>query len=130
MKTFKLILLLSLVFFAGVVIGVVGTRAAIRRVVQQALLHPEKVQADIERRMTRQLRLDNSQQAKLHEILSGSHAQFDDLRGKYVPQVVSILNQANGQITAMLTPDQQARFEEMKRKNHPIMRAIQTNQNP
>jgi Spy/CpxP family protein refolding chaperone len=129
MKTFKLILLLSLVFFAGIVIGVVGTRAVVRRVVQQALLHPEKVQADIERRMTRQLRLDNSQQAKLHEILSGSHAQFDDLRGKYVPQVVSILNQADGQITAMLTPEQQARFEEMKRKNHPIMRAIQTNQN-
>jgi Spy/CpxP family protein refolding chaperone len=130
MKTFKLILVLALVFFAGVVIGVVGTRAVVRRAVQQALLHPEKIQADIERRMTRQLRLDNSQQAKLHDILSGSHAQFDDLRGKYVPQVVSILNQANGQITAMLTPEQQARFEEMKRKNHPIMRAIQTNQNP
>lgn len=65
--------------------------------------------------MTRQLRLDNSQQAKLHEILSGSHVQFDDLRVKHVPQIVSILNQANGQITAMLTPEQQARFEEMKR---------------
>jgi uncharacterized membrane-anchored protein YhcB (DUF1043 family) len=68
MKTLKLILLPSLVFLAGVVIGVVGTRAVVRRVVQQTLLHPEKVQADIERRMTRQLRLDNSQQAKLHEI--------------------------------------------------------------
>ena len=35
MKTFKLILLLALVFFAGAVVGVVGTRAVVRRVVQQ-----------------------------------------------------------------------------------------------
>lgn len=130
MKTFKLVLLLALVFFAGVVAGVVGTRAVVRRVVQQALLHPEKVQAVIERRMTRQLRLDYSQQTRLHGVLSDTHTQLTDLRHEYSPLFVLIISNANEQITAILTPEQQARFEEMKRENHPFLQAIQQNQNP
>ena len=51
MKTLKLVLLLALVFLAGAVVGVVGTRAVVRRVVQQAMLHPERVQNLMERRL-------------------------------------------------------------------------------
>ena len=130
MKTFKLVLILALVFFAGVAVGVVGTRAVVRRVVQQAMLHPERVQVVIERRLTHQLRLDNSQQVKLHDILSGTHTQLKDLRREYGPQFVLIVSNANSQITAMLTPEQQARFEELKQKNHPFLRAIQQSQSP
>src|SRR5208283_5507818 len=102
MKTFKLVLLLALVFFAGVVAGVVGTRAVVRRVVQQALLHPEKVQAVIERRMTHQLWLDDSQQTKLHAVLSDTRTQLTDLRHEYSPQFVLIISNANEQITVIL----------------------------
>ncbi len=125
MKTFKLILLLALVFFTGVVAGVVGTRAVVRRVVQQAMLHPERVQAVLERRLTRQLRLDNSQQAKLHDILSDTHGQLKDLRREYGPQFVLIVSNANEQITAILTPEQQAQYEKLKQRNHPLMQALQ-----
>jgi hypothetical protein len=125
MKNFKSILLLALVFSAGLVIGVVATRTVVRHAVREAILHPEKVQAVIERRLRRQLRLDNRQQAKLHDILSDSHAQMDDLRGKYLPQTISILNDANDQIIAMLTPEQRARFERLKLENHPLLQALQ-----
>jgi hypothetical protein len=130
MKNWKSLLLLALVFFAGVAVGVVGTRAVVRRVVQQAIAHPERVQAVIERGLTRKLRLDGEQQTKLRGILSDTRAQLDDLRGQFKPQAGLILSNANGQITALLTPEQAARFEELKRKNHPLLRALQENQTP
>jgi len=130
MKTFKLSLVLALVFLAGMVVGVVGTRAVVRHVVQQAILHPERIQVFIERRLTRQLRLDNGQQIKLHEVLSGSQTQLKDLRREYAPQISTVISNADQQITAILTPEQQARYEEMKRKNHPFLQAIQQGQKP
>jgi hypothetical protein len=125
MKTFKLILLLALVFFAGAVIGVVGTRAVVRRIVQQAVLHPEKVQVVMEGRLTRNLRLDNGQQVKLHQILTDAHAQLQDLRQQYRPQLTGVLSNANGQINALLTPEQQVRFEKLKSENRPLLQVIQ-----
>lgn len=125
MKTFKLILLLALVFLAGAVAGVVGTRMAVRHFVQQAILHPERVQNFIERDLDRQLRLDNEQQVKLRQILVDAHGQLADLRQQYRPQVTEIISNANRQITALLTPEQQDRFKELKRKNHPLFQAVQ-----
>ena len=130
MNNWKSLLLLALVFFSGLAAGVVGTRIVVRRVVQQAIAQPERVQAVIERGFTRKMRLDAGQQAKLHEILSDSHVQLVALRGQYRPQIISILNHANGQITAILTPEQQARFEELKQKNHPLLQALQQGETP
>ena len=125
MKNLKSILLLALVFFAGVVIGVVATRSVVRHVVREAILHPEKAQAVIERSLTRKLRLDNGQQVKLHQILSDAHGQLKDLRQQYRPQLTGIFSNANGQIIALLTPEQQARFEKLKLENHPLLQALQ-----
>jgi Spy/CpxP family protein refolding chaperone len=66
----------------------------------------------------------------LHGILTDAHGQLDDLREKYGRQIILILDKANEQITTILTPEQQARFEELKRKNHPLMRALQPNPAP
>jgi hypothetical protein len=127
MKTFKSILLLALVFFAGLVVGVVGTRAVVRHMVREVILHPDRAQTFMERNLTRKLRLDNGQQVKLHEILSDAHGQLKDLRREYQPQFFEVLSNANGQITAILTPAQQAEFDKLKSENHPLMQAIQQN---
>ena len=101
MKTFKLILLLSLVFFAGAVIGVVGTRAVVRHVVQRGrFCILKKSRRSWKRKLTRNLRLDNGQQVKLHQILTDAHAQLQDLRQQYRPQLGGIFSNANGQINA------------------------------
>jgi hypothetical protein len=124
MKVFKSLLLLALVFFAGIVIGVVGTRVVVRHAVQQAVLHPERVQVVIERNLARRLRLDGGQQAKLHEILSEAHGQLKDLRREYQPQVIVVVSHTEQQIDAILTPGQQARLEKLKEENRPLLRAI------
>jgi hypothetical protein len=125
MKNFKSILLLALMFLAGVVIGVVATRSVVRHVVREAILHPEKAQAVMERNFTRRLRLDDGQQVKLHQILSDAHGQLKDLRQQYRPQLVEIFSNANGQIIALLTPEQQRRFERLQLENHPLLQALQ-----
>jgi Spy/CpxP family protein refolding chaperone len=127
MKLFKSLLLLTLVFFAGIVVGVVATRVVVRHVVREAILHPDRAQVFMERNLTRKLQLDNGQQVKLHEILSAAHGQLKDLRREYQPQFFEVLSNANGQIIAILTPEQQAKFEQLKSENRPFLRAIQQN---
>jgi Spy/CpxP family protein refolding chaperone len=125
MKIYKSILLLALVFLAGVAVGVVGTRAVVRHIVSEAIVHPEKIQAVIEHRLTRKLRLDNEQQVKLHAILSDTRGQLQDLRRQYRPELSEILTNTSGQISAMLTPEQQTQFEKIKRRNRALWQAAE-----
>ena len=124
MKNWKSILLLVLVFFAGVVAGVVGTRAFIRHAVQQAIAHPEKVQSLLEQHLTRKLQLDDGQQAKLHGILTESRTQMRGLRQNFQPQAAAVFRQADEKISALLTPEQQVRYEKLKVAERPLMRAL------
>jgi len=127
MKLFKACLLLALVFLAGLVVGVVGTRVAVRHVVRDAMLHPEKMQAVMERNLTRRLQLDGGQQTKLHQILSDAHGEMKELRREYQPQVFAVVSNANGRIVAILTPAQQAKFEKLKADKLPFLRALEQN---
>ena len=124
MKNWKSILLLALVFFAGIAVGVVGTRVAVRHFVQRALAHPERFQLFIEREMKWKLRLDDSQQVKLHEILTDSRGQMRDLRQQIHPQMVLVWSNTDSQISAMLTPEQQARYEKFKEANRPLLHTL------
>jgi hypothetical protein len=124
MKNWKSILLLALVFFAGLAVGVVGTRIVVRRVVQQAITHPEKVQSLMERNLTRRLVLDNDQQVKLHAILTDARGQLASLRKEFQPQAAEVLHDADQKISALLTPDQQARYDKFKEHNWPALRVL------
>jgi hypothetical protein len=125
MKTFKLLLLVGLVFLAGVVAGVVGTRVAIRHWVRSAILRPQMVQTLVERRLKWQLRLDATQQAQVHQILTGARGQLKGLRQEYRPQVVLIVSNADVEISALLTPAQQERFEKMKRESREFLQPVE-----
>jgi Spy/CpxP family protein refolding chaperone len=124
MKNWKSILLLALVFFAGIAVGVVGTRVAVRHFVQRALAQPERFQLFIEREMKWKLRLDDSQQLKLHEILTDSRGQMRDLRQQIHPQMVLVWSNTDSQISAMLTPEQQARYDKFKEANRPLLHIL------
>jgi DNA-binding NtrC family response regulator len=124
-KNWRSILLLALVFLAGLAVGVVGTRVVLRRVIQQALVHPERVQALVERDLTRKLQLDGDQQARLHEILTDTRGQLQALRQEYRPQAVALYRGADEKILALLTPEQQTLYEKLKQENHPLWRALQ-----
>ncbi len=117
MKTLKLLALITLVFMAGVAAGVVGTRLVIRHWVNTAIQRPENFQLLLERNLRRQLRLDAGQRVEVHRILTDARVQLRDLRLEYRPQVVTILTNTEAQISAVLTPEQEARFERMQQEN-------------
>jgi len=127
MKTWKAILVLALVFFAGIVLGVVGTRVVIRHFVQQAIVHPERVQALIERNLTRKLRLDGGQQIELESILTDARTDLHALRAQYQPQAADIFRKADARITKLLTPEQLERYEKLKQQNRILTRMMQNN---
>lgn len=124
MKNWKSILLLILVFFAGLAVGVVGTHIVVRHVVQAAINHPERVQSFMERNLNRKLSLDNEQQVKLHGILTDARGQLTDLRKEFQPQAASVLTNADQKISAILTPDQQVRYEKFKERNWPALKRV------
>ncbi len=62
-------------------------------------------------RLTRDLDLTADQQQKLNRIVDQTRTEFMELRKTIAPQVSEIKQRARGQIRAMLTPDQQGRFE-------------------
>jgi uncharacterized membrane-anchored protein YhcB (DUF1043 family) len=126
MKKWKPILLLALVFFAGLAVGVVGTRLVVRRVVQQAIAHPEKVQFLLERNLKRRLRLDNQQQVQLHTILTDTREQLTTLRQQFQPQAAQVMRGADQKISALLTPEQQARYQKIKENGLPAVRLLRT----
>jgi hypothetical protein len=121
-------LLLALVFFAGLAVGVVGTRLVVRRAVQMAMVHPERVQFFLERSLTRRLRLDNEQQVKLHAILTETRQQMADLRKEVQPQAAQVMHETDQKIAGMLTPEQQERYEKFKDRNWPVLRKLRDQQ--
>jgi hypothetical protein len=117
MKTFKLMVLVALVFLAGVAAGVVGTRMAIRHWVNTAIQRPENFQILLERKLRWQLHLDPRQRVEVHRILTDTRVQLRDLRKEYRPQVVAVLTNTEAQISDVLTPEQKAQFERMQQEN-------------
>jgi hypothetical protein len=117
MKAFKLSLLLALVFLAGVAAGVVGTRIAIRHWVNTAIQRPQNFQMLLERNLRWRLHLDARQRVEVHRILTDTRIQLRDLRQGYRPQVVAVLINTEAQISAILTSEQEARFEQMQQEN-------------
>ena len=117
MKTFKLSLLIALVFLAGVAAGVVGTRIVIRHWVNSAIQRPENFQILLERDLRWRLHLDARQRMEVHRILTDARVQLRDLRKEYRPQVVAVLTNTEAKISVVLTPEQQVQFEKMQQEN-------------
>jgi Spy/CpxP family protein refolding chaperone len=117
MKKIKPWLALALVFLAGVVFGVVATRAVVRHMVRAALLHPETVRDRIERDLTRRLRLSEAQRPQVQAALRRAHERWQELRREFQPRFALILNDAQQEIAAVLTPEQREQFEKFREEN-------------
>jgi uncharacterized protein YneF (UPF0154 family) len=122
MKRFKVWLLLTLVFLAGFAGGIVATRIAVRHFVRQAMTKPELVRNKVERDLIRKLRLDAGQREQVRQILRRSHQQIQELRREFQPQFADILQATRKDISAVLTPAQQQRFEQFQAENETVLR--------
>jgi len=117
MKTLKVCLVVGLIFIAGVAGGVVATRITLRRFVQNAIQNPEVINLKIEREMARKLRLNPQQRVEVRAILTGTRQRLKTLRQDFQPQFTNIVQDARTQISAVLTTQQKAKFEEFQTEN-------------
>ncbi len=113
MKNFKPLVLLSLVFVAGMVVGVVGTRVAVRHVIKRVVANPDLIWIRIERVLAADLRLNPEQRATVHRILAETHDQIRTLRTEYQPRYLPVIEKARADIAAALRPEQRAKFDKM-----------------
>ena len=114
MKYLKPIILVLLVFAAGISVGVVSTRYVIRRSIQQAVRRPELVRLRIERSLTRELDLNPDQQGKLEEILVAMQQEIATARQAHLPRFRLILADTQKCISEILTPEQREKFEKLQ----------------
>lgn len=67
-------------------------------------------------RLADELKLDASQRAALDTILDTRNRNFDALMAPMRPRLDSVSTQAREQIRLLLTPDQQALYDQMQRE--------------
>ena len=120
MKWLKPTIVLTLVFAAGIIVGVGGTHLAVKRIVDEAMKRPDIVAAKIERDLNRKLELTPEQRPRLHEIVMRSNEELQQLRWEFQPRLGRILKRSEGDIRAMLTESQGKKFDQLL-KNKPLL---------
>lgn len=126
MKQLKPWIVIGLVFVAGVVVGVAGTRLSVRKVIERAALNPDLVRARIERNLARELKLTPEQRPKIHEIMVRSRDEVQRLRSDFQPRLGAILKRSEGEIRDVLNEAQRQKFDRMVKKK-PILPPQLTN---
>jgi Spy/CpxP family protein refolding chaperone len=117
MKILKPLIVLLLVFVAGVAVGTIGTRLATRRTIREALVHPEKVREKVQRDLVRRLELNAEQQKKVDAVMMQTQDKLKDLRQKNQPEFFQIMSNAQAEISATLTPEQRELFQQYRQEN-------------
>jgi len=123
MQKLKVGLVLALIYFAGIATGVVATRTVVRHMVAAAVQNPARVKLLIERRLTRQLKLDAGQQNKVEQILIRTQNELRSLRQDFGPRFQAILLNTQTEISAVLTPEQRQRFDKLREENRHLWEA-------
>lgn len=117
-------IVLSLVFVTGIVVGIAGTRIAVKRIIARTTANPELVRERIEREFARELRLTPEQRPKVHEIFQRSHEEIRTLRQDFQPRVADVLKRSEQEIRAVLNDAQREKFDRWLEKKPFVPRAL------
>ncbi len=67
--------------------------------------------------LERELALTTDQMRRIEEILEQSHAEGDALRREMLPRLRTTMAETRDRIREVLTPEQQAKFEELRQQH-------------
>lgn len=109
--TIVALLVVLLTFTAGVMVGVFASHMMILRGGHGAPLFPARAMVN---RLDRRLDLTDAQRAKVEQIIRRSHANIDGMWNDLRPRMRTEVDKANAEISAILTPEQRAKFERLK----------------
>lgn len=100
-----LILLLS-----GLVIGASGAIVVVRHIALTVVQDPDRVPEFLERRFTRTLNLDVTQQAQIEAILSHHHQLVLEIRRENRPRIDALIESLHSEVSAILDEQQRAKW--------------------
>ena len=109
--TIVAILVVIVTFTAGVAVGVFAAHLVHVRGEHGLPTFPTKVMVN---RLDRRLDLTDRQRAQVEQIIRRHHAAIAAVRSSMQPRVRAELEQANDEITRILTPEQRKKFERIK----------------
>ena len=115
MKRTQAILVLVLVFTAGIVVGVVATRLVVRRVIANAIERPDKVRERLESLLSYRLDLDAEQRRLLGDELVRSQTRIQELRKEFQPRFEAILSELGTNLAPHLSAEQREKLERLRR---------------
>jgi hypothetical protein len=106
----------ALAFYGGAVIvgallGIIADRVVLRERLAREWRDPRSMRD----RIAVQLDLDADQRARFDTILDARNRRYDSLMAPVRPLLDSVGTAAHQEIQAMLTPEQRARYEDMRR---------------
>jgi hypothetical protein len=117
MKNWKLILGLFLVFFLGVITGVLGVHLISMRAIDRlAKGGPEAVNRLVMRRLSWDLRLDAAQREQVAAIVHKAQRELGEIRRDNQPRVGRVLFRAAREIRGVLNEDQAKKFDQRIRE--------------
>lgn len=76
-------------------------------------------------KFTEKLNLTPEQKAKIQPIVDQAKPQLDQIREEAMQKSRAVIEGTIGQVRAMLTPEQQAKLDEMKQAHEEARRAFQ-----
>lgn len=109
--TLVALLVVALVFVAGIAVGVFGAHMMILHGGPGAAMFPTTALVN---RLDRRLDLSDAQRAQVERIIRRHHANIDGIWSSMHPRIRAEVEAANAEITRVLTPEQRAKFDRMK----------------
>lgn len=110
----------------GIVVGAFAVTRGLPRDWCGGWKNPQKARQHMMQQFTSKLNLTSDQQQKISVIFEEARAKMNALREEMRPKFQEIRTTTKAQIRALLTPDQQARFDKMNaerearmQKHHP-----------
>ncbi len=117
MKKAKGCLGVFLIFFFGMLCGIVITEGVIRDRVREVVEGgPDKVVDVVVTRMNKDLKLDKEQEVKLQQIVGETRIRLRQIRQQTQPEVHAALLEAEQKVRSILYAEQLPKFEEIIRK--------------
>lgn len=113
--TFIAIVVVVLTFVAGMTAGFFASHMIILHGGPGAGYFPTTALVN---RLDRHLDLTDAQRAQVEQILRRRHQRIDQLWSETRPRVNAEISRTNAEISAVLTPEQKAKFEKLKMRFH------------
>ena len=107
------------VFIAGIATGLFGGALHARHMFM--LMHGDRLRERIHDHLQHELKLTPEQMKQVGPIADEMASQLDSIREDTSRRVGETLRQSHAKLLPFLTPEQQTRLEEMRRRHHHMM---------